>query len=105
MTYVLDIVRLPAVIVSDLGKSVNCTQKACWEGAQQIWSVETLLYSREFMRLIFTYFPGLFFFFFLLLMFSEWKWKLPPSILHLNNCGISPLHLKSTYQTSVRLTI
>lgn len=99
MRYVLDIFRLPSVIASDLEKSVNCTQRACWEGAQQLWSVETLLYSGEFMCLIFTYFLKVFFF--LLIIFSEWKWKLPPYTLHLNNCGISPLHLKSTYQTSV----
>lgn len=62
MRYVLDIVRLPS-IASDLEKSVNCTQRACWEGTQQLWSVETLLYSGEFMCLISTYFPDVVFFF------------------------------------------
>lgn len=92
-------------MASDLEKSMICTQRACWEGAQQLHPVVTLLsFSFLGIQVFYIYlFPSprpL-----LLQMFSEQKLQLPSSTLHLNHCGISSPYLKSTYQTSVRLTI
>lgn len=43
MRNVPDIFRLPSVMASDLEKSMICTQRACWERAQQLRPVVTLL--------------------------------------------------------------
>lgn len=107
MRNVPDIFRLPSVMASDLEKSMICTQRACWERAQQLRPVVTLLsFSFLGIQVFYIYLlsfpppPPL-----LLQVFSEQKLQLPSSTLHLNHCGISSPYLKSTYQTSVRLTI
>lgn len=101
MRNVPDIFKLPSVMASDLEKSMICTQRVCREAAQQLCPVVTLL-SFAFFGIYELYIYLLSLFFLLLQMFNEQKLQFP-STLHLNNCDISSLYLKSTYQTSVRL--